>query len=161
MPRTAAKLSAATTSAARAQHRKLCSASAASDSAAALLEMNGSASCGENTSSSASCSSERACSASAVVASADSSAVPIPTNSRMVGSASVLIMSASACTTSQRTPAPPAHSWLSRISSIARTRSSVRAGPAEVAWLRSSAWALAVSGRTSTSRLAPTPVVRP
>ena len=96
-----------------------------------------------------------------MVASADSSAVPMPTNSRMVGSASSLIMSASACATCGRTPEPPEHSWLSRISSIARTRSADRGGPAEVAWLRSRACAAAVSGASSTVRLAPTPVLTP
>ncbi len=81
--------------------------------------------------------------------------------SRTGGSASSTIISASASSTSGARPLPSAASWLSRMTSIARTRSAERSSPELVAWDRSSSWAWESGSATIWSRLAPTPVERP
>ena len=58
-------------------------------------------------------------------------------------------------------PLPSAASWLSRTTSIARTRSGVRRSPELVACERSRFSACDSGAGSTWSRLAPTPVERP
>ena len=163
LPCTAAKPIAATTTALRARWSRSETASAASARTAALLDMNVSASPGPNSTVRSTGGSlvRSPHSTSAVVESAARSAVPTLPPSRTGGRASLLIIAASASTTSGSMPLPSASSWLRRTASIARTRSAERRSPELVACDRSSrsAWESG-SGRTR-SRLAPTPVERP
>ena len=60
------------------------------------------------------------------------------------------------------TPDPPAASWLSRTTIIARARSGGSSSPAPLAWLRNSRSPCpAASSVTTSTRFAPTPVDRP
>ena len=97
---------------------------------------------------------------SAVDASALRSPVPMAPTVRTGGISPRLSTSVSTVSSAGSTPEPPAASWLSRTTSMARASGAASSGPAPPAWLRSrrrpwppsSTWML---------RLAPTPVVRP
>ncbi len=166
-PRTASRDSAATTTAASSRPASAAQARAASPRVAALLLMNPGASAGRSANRGGGpvpvCQARSPSRHSPAEASAVRSPVPIAPYSGTGGVNPRLIASASTFSTSGCTPEPPAPIWFSRTTSMARTRSGARYGPAPAAWLRSSrspccpasAWS------SATVRFAPTPVVRP
>ena len=88
--------------------------------------------------------------------------MPIAPTWCTAGTAPVSSAATSASSTGGSTPEPPAASWLSRTTIIARARSGGSSSPAPLAWLRSSRSPCpAASSVTVSMRLAPTPVERP